>query len=282
MAEIDTIVDDIYKTLSEGVDKVPEELVEKYTQIFANFLRTRFLKRDRKPTLRMSNLGKPCERQLYYEINEPEGGEEMTPATLNKFLTGDLIEIKLLFLAELSGHKVEGTQDTQVINGVEGHRDAVIDGHIVDTKSASSNSFKKFKEHNLEIDDPFGYLKQGGAYLFAGQTDSTVKDKERFSFLVEDKQHGHVCLDTYTKQEVDFNKLVDEKRAMLNAPEPPPRAFEAVPDGKSGNMKLGVNCSYCVQKFKCWENLQQYNYSFGPVFLTEVHREPRVPRQDPE
>lgn len=255
--------------------------MQKYTELFATFLRTRFLKREERRTIRMSNAGKPCERQLHYEVNDPEGGEAFLPSTINKFLTGDLIEMKMLFLAELSGHKVEGTQDTQEIEGVLGHRDAVIDGTVVDTKSASSYSFKKFENHGLVFDDPFGYLHQAGAYLHAGQTDPTVTDKDTFAFLVEDKALGKICLDRYNKLDIDYNQFMKDKKAMLEGPLPE-RAYEAEPEGKSGNMKLGVNCSYCAFKFKCWENLRQFNYSFGPVYLTEVQREPRVAEHKPE
>ena len=286
--KLENLVDDIHEVLSNGVDEVPEELVEKYKEIFANFLRSRFLKREDKRTLRMSNAGKPCQRQLWYEINQPEKGEKLDPATLNKFLTGDLIEIKLLFLSELAGHKVEGTQDTQNIAGILGHRDAVVDGTIVDTKSASTFSFNKFRNHELEESgkDAFGYLHQAGSYLHAGQDDPTVTDKDSFAFLVEDKQHGHICLDRYTKREINYEQFMEDRKAMVASDTPPERGFEDVEEGKSGNRKLDFNCSYCPFKKDCWPGLRLFLYTYGPstkpVFLTEVKREPRVPEADIE
>lgn len=285
---VDTLIEDIQELLTTGVDEVPEELVQRYSEIFANFLRTRFLKREERRTLRMSNAGKPCERQLWYELNSPEKGEKLDAATLNKFLTGDLIEIKLLFLSELAGHKVEGTQDTQEIAGILGHRDAVIDGTIVDTKSASTNSFAKFKYHELEDEgkDGFGYLHQAGSYLFAGQTDEVVTDKDNFAFFVEDKQHGHICLDKYSKRDIDYVEFMEARKAMVASKEIPERGYSDEPDGKSGNRKLGFNCSYCPFKTTCWPGLRQFNYKYGanykPTFLTEVQREPRVPESQPK
>jgi len=55
-----------------------------------------------------------------------------------------------------------------------------------------------------------------------------------------------------------------------------------VPEGKSGNMKLGVNCSYCPHKVTCWDDanngdgLRLFLYSNGPMWLTEVQKEPKV------
>ena len=56
----------------------------------------------------------------------------------------------------------------------------------------------------------------------------------------------------------------------------PNRAFSDVPDGKSGNMKLGTQCSYCEFKKVCWPDLKTYIYSSGPRYLTKVVREPKV------
>jgi hypothetical protein len=41
-----------------------------------------------------------------------------------------------------------------------GHQDAIIDGVLVDCKSASGVGFDKFKYNKLAEDDPFGYVAQ--------------------------------------------------------------------------------------------------------------------------
>ena len=225
----------------------------------------------------MSNVGKPCERQLWYEINAKEEGESLPPEAYMKFLYGDLSELLLLYLVEASGHDVQGTQDTQEIEGIKGHRDAVIDGTVTDVKSASSYSFKKFQEGRLADDDAFGYVDQLQSYLYAGQTDNKVRDKDRAAFLVLDKVLGHICLDIHEKKDLPYDAIYRHKKEVVNSPELPDRAFEDIPDGKSGNRKLGVNCSYCPFKSTCWPNLRTFIYSNGPAFLTEVKREPNVP-----
>ena len=278
MKTIDTLVTDIQETLLNGSQTVTDELCEEYGYKFSELLKSRLKgKREAKRgTLRMSNIGKPCERQLYYSVNTPEEGEALRPEAHMKFLFGDAIELLLLFLAEASGHKVEGTQDEQEIEGIKGHRDAVIDGTVVDVKSASTYSFTKFSDGKLSENDSFGYIDQLQSYLYAGQTDDKVTDKDRGAFLVVDKTLGHICLDIHERKNLPYDKIFQHKKDMVSKSTPPSRAFEPVPDGKSGNEKLGINCSYCDFKNKCWPDLKTYIYSTGPRYLTTVVREPKV------
>lgn len=224
----------------------------------------------------MSNIGKPCERQLYYSVNHKEEAQPLEASAHMKFGFGDLIELLVLFLAEASGHSVEGTQDEQEIEGIKGHRDAVIDGTIVDVKSASSYSFKKFSDGTLSENDSFGYVDQLQSYLYAGQSDDKVTDKDRGAFLVVDKVLGHICLDVHERKPLPYDKIYAHKKAMVASPKAPERGFSPVPDGKSGNEKLPINCSYCDFRRKCHPNLRTFVYSTGPVFLTKVERLPNV------
>ena len=233
-------------------------------------------KRERKGTLRMSNIGKPCDRQLWYEVNSPEKALKLSPATYLKFMYGHLVEELLLFLAELAGHRVEGRQDEQEIEGIKGHRDGIIDGTLIDVKSASSYSFNKFKEGKLKEDDAFGYSDQLQSYLFSGQDDPLITDKKRAAFFVADKTLGHIHLDVHEKEDKDFKELFDQKKKMVVG-EIPPRGFEPVPMGQSGNLALGKNCSYCDYKFECWDKIRTFLYSNRPVDLVHVALEPRVP-----
>lgn len=189
---------------------------------------------------------------------------------------GDLLEELLLFLAAEAGHDVQGQQDEVEINGVKGHRDAVIDGRIVDCKSASTYSFKKFASNGLRGDDPFGYLDQLGGYLFAAKDDPLVTEHDVASFLVVDKTLGNIVLDTYPSNGVDYSSKVEDLKEMVADEEPPGRHFSPVPEGKSGNEKLCTTCSYCNFKKECWPELRTFIYSTGPTYLTKVVKEPKV------
>lgn len=271
---IDSIVTDIEELLVSGIE-VPPEKLQAFGNNLAMSIAESLSKRERKASLRMSNIGKP-DRQLYYEVNSPHLAENMKPELYMKFMYGHLIEELILFLAELAGHEVTGRQGTQEIQGIEGHRDAIIDGVLVDVKSASSYSFKKFKDHRLSENDPFGYIPQLQSYLYAGQEDPKVTDKSRAAFLVVDKTLGHLTLDIHGKDETDWPEFYDKKKEMINSTDLPDRCYEAEPMGSSGNMMLGTTCGYCDFKRSCWPGLRTFLYSNKPIDLVEVSVEPRV------
>ena len=235
----------------------------------------------REGTLRMSNIGSPCKRKLWYHVNNPPAASTLKANTLLKFAYGDIIESLLLSLAKASGHTVEGEQDEIVVDGIVGHRDCVIDGVTVDIKSASSYSFKKFEQNGIRKDDPFGYLAQLTGYVYAGKDDPLVKDKAGGAFLVMDKVSGDLCLDYYnlTTDLFKFPRQLEETKAIVKRPAAPPRQFKDMPDGKSGNMKLDTACSYCDYHDICWPGLRTFFYSSGPIFLTKVVNTPKVPEK---
>ena len=277
MKKIETLIEDINDLLVNKVDSVDEKVVEAFKERIANLIVSRLTKSEDKRGLRMSNVGSPCDRKLWYEVNQKEGGEPLRGDTLLKFMYGDVIEELLLLLAEVSGHSVEGRQETLEIAGIEGHRDAVIDGVTVDVKSANTYGFAKFRDHKLDSDDPFGYRDQLQSYVHAGQKDPIVTDKTRGAFLVMDKQLGHLCLDFHEYRNLPWEHIYAFKKSMITLPEPPNRAYLPEPDGKSGNTKLGMFCGYCVHKHTCYPQLRTFLYSTGPRFLVNVENEPMVP-----
>ncbi len=183
----------------------------------------------------------------------------------------------LVFLAREAGHDVQDIQAEVSVDGIKGHLDATIDGVVVDAKSASSPSFRKFQEGDLK-DDPFGYKAQ-----LAGYAESKGLDG---AFLAIDKQMGDMALYPIAKEELQgFNvkERIAHIREVIEQPEPPERCYEAKPMGESGNMALSVGCSYCDHRFECWadanegKGLRTFIYSGKPMFLTKVVREPKVP-----
>lgn len=279
MAKIETLIEDIQQVLL--IPRILHELtIKAFGDDIGKVLQRQLLREEQEHSeLRMSLLGTRCDRQLQFKLNPNVKGEDLPANVRLKFLYGDLIEALVLLLAREAGHKIEGEQDELNLYGVPGHRDAVIDGVLVDVKSANTYSFLDFKNHLHPSKDKFGYLVQLGGYLCASCDDPIVIDKRRAAFLVVDKQLGHLCLDIHTfDKDTDYKGLVEQKRAIVVSPKQAPRGFFAEADGKSGNEKLGTECSYCAYKGDCWPNLQTYMYSSGPRFLTRVVREPEVPR----
>lgn len=285
MKNINTLVEDIYGLFKEGVD-LNDQLLSEFSSNISNLLKTRLSKKEierKGDTLRMSNFGTNCDRKLWYTVNEPDTAEELSPVTRFKFLYGDLIEELVLFLTKAAGHQVDGQQDEMNLHGVKGHRDAVIDGVLVDVKSANSRGFEKFAKHRVESDDPFGYLHQLGMYLEASKDDPKVLVKGEAAFLAVDKELGKLVVDKYRKPKVNYEQEVKDKRAIIQQPEPPKRHYLAEPDGQSGNYKLNTQCAYCQFKHHCWadsnggQGIRTFIYSTGPRFLVKVARQPDVP-----
>lgn len=272
---LDTLVPDIYEVL-ENPPEIEEEGYSTLGERLASAVRHSFV-RQREPTLRMSNIGKPCERQLWYSINEPEKAIPLRGPQYMKFLVGHIIEEIVLWLAEVSGHRVEGRQDEQEIAGIKGHRDVVLDGILTDAKSASTYSYKKFANHLEKADDSFGYRDQIQSYLHSGQTDPLVEVKDKAAFVVIDKTLGNICVDLHDKEDFPIEAYYERKKKLVAEVEPPPRGFDPEPMGKSGNQKLGVNCSYCDFRKHCHPDLRGFKYSTGPVWFTTVVKEPDVP-----
>lgn len=278
---IDTLVEDIQNLFSGkellNIANFSEALSTKVASRFADHLI------EREPYLRLSAIGKPT-RQLWYDLKGYKG-EALSADTKMKFLFGDILEELLLFLAAESGHTVERIQEKVELDGVPGSIDAVIDGVLVDTKSASTYSWNKFNSGLLKEQDPFGYIQQISAYSEAlGGYDG--------AFLVIDKTLGKLCLDKYTKEELKSFRPRDRIKSVREAIQSdiePPRCYSDQPvskTDKSDNRILAVGCSYCNHKQYCWRDsndgkgLRQYVYSTGVKFFTKVVKEPRVQYKD--
>lgn len=276
---LDTLIEDIYSVLSSGVE-LGEKDYEKFGQDMARLLKSKLTpkKRDAKGRLWFSMLGKK-DRQIWYSYHGYEGEPIDGPAYL-KFLMGDVWEALLLFLAKASGHTVEDEQKPLALDGVTGRQDATIDGVKVDVKSASSYSFKKFKNNTLKHNDPFGYY-----YQIAGYSQAEKEEGDRVAFLAAEKQTGALALLNVTSKDLpNARERVAHIKEMVKG-EIPERCYPAEPMGSSGNEALSSNCSYCQHKHTCWadanggEGLRTFFYSSGPVFLTKVVKTPDVPEK---
>lgn len=277
MKSIDTLIKDIHQLFLSEDTTISDEGAHEFGLSLAQIVKNRLESKRGDPYLRFSNIGSECDRELHYKINQPELAEKLPPEVHMKFMFGDILEAMLLFLAKEAGHSVEGKQDQMSFHGIKGSRDAVIDGHLVDVKSASTFSFNKFEAGNLEKDDPFGYTTQLAMYLEASQDDPLVTNKDTAYFFVIDKTLGHICLSPLKRKHINWKLFVERKRMMLESTSLPHRAFMSVPDGKSGNEKLATKCSYCAFKEDCWPSARVFLYSDGPRFLTKVARLPNVP-----
>ena len=275
----ETLIKDIYDLLENkkvSKDVNIDFLIHEFGESMKKIMRRQLSdwKPDRR-TIRLSNVGK-TPLQLWHLMKGTES-EKMTPSTLLKFMYGHIIEEMLLFLVKASGHKVTDEQKRCEVAGVIGHMDGRIDGTLMDVKSTSSYSFKKFKDGSLVDNDSFGYIDQLKAY-------AKSEGDTKIAWLAMDKQNGHLTWLEYDLETTDNPKLkedIEEKiinlKKVLESDTAPDLCYDSIEDGKSGNQKLSMECSYCQYKKTCWPELRTFLYYNGPKHLVKVVNEPKVP-----
>lgn len=285
MKNISSLVEDIYSlfTQSDGVQVSKEKAKELSDQagknIAQHIFNSVYEERKLKTNLRLSQIGKPM-RQIWYSSKGIKG-EELDGPTYIKFLYGNILEELLIVLSELSGHDVTEAQAEIKVEGITGHQDARVDGVLVDFKSASHYAFNKFSVNELLKRDPFGYIHQLTAYA------KSKKDKLA-SWVVINKQTGEIAVSNLHEMEMpDVSKKITQVKDVVAKDSPPPRCYDDILDGQSGNRRLDFGCVYCTYKLHCWSDanngkgLRQFNYSNGPKYFTKVSKTPNVEEVNP-
>jgi len=278
--QLNTLIEDIYsqvEILGRGEAlNVTDDQIEDFGNYMKEALRDWLTpKANSKPTLRMSNIGKPS-RQLWFDMNSEREAKGINAPTMIKFLYGHILERVVLFLTELGGHKVTDEQKEIKVNGILGHMDCKIDGEVIDIKSASNYAFQKFKNGTLAEDDPFGYMAQLAGYESAEGTDNG-------GFLAINKETGELAL--FQPQELDkpnIDSRIKQIKSQVKNKTLPDFCYEPVSEGTSGNFKIARGCTWCPHKFECHKDsndgqgLRVFQYSKGMSYLTKVVREPKV------
>jgi hypothetical protein len=278
---LDTLVQDIYNKIGvlgkgEHID-LDKDTIEQFGESMKEILYNWSHPEPRgNEKLRMSNIGRKS-RQLWFDTRAEDTQSENIPAHIFiKFLYGHLLEEIVLFLIRLSGHTVTNEQKEVTVNGIKGHMDCVIDGEVVDIKTASSYAFKKFKDGTLAEQDTFGYLAQLAGYEAAEGTNSG-------GFLALNKESGELTLyrpDDFDKPNI--KKRITEIKKIVKLDTPPELCYNPIPDGKAGNMKLPRECTYCRHKFECHKDsnegqgLRVFKYSDGLRYFTQTPNVPKV------
>jgi hypothetical protein len=288
MDDLDSLVQDIYKTIEplssgEPID-ISEEQIDAFGESMKEVMRSwaNPTKRDSTFSIRMSNVGKHP-RKLWFDSQSTTARSPINVPTQIKFLYGHMLEELVKLFVVMSGHDLTGQQKEVVVDSVVGHIDCIIDEEVVDIKTASSFAFNKFKHGTLRDDDAFGYLGQ-----LAGYEESEGTNKG--GLLVINKESGELCF--YRPEDLDKpnirNKIKNIRTALKKSTPPVDYCFKPVLDGSKGNEKINKNCGWCEHKFKCFKNsnggkgLRVFQYAKGYTFLTKVAAEPKVQEVDHE
>lgn len=289
---IDTLVRDIYaymKGNQQGTIGFSDSDAKVLGRIIAETIILRLKERQAPPPdqpshqLRVSNYGLHPRRH-WFDTHAANNGfrkeDNFSGPDLLKFLIGDVWEAVLLYLSHKTGHKVTHRQEEVFVEGVPGHLDSVIDGWVVDVKSASRYAFDyKFKNESLVKDpnaDSFAYIPQIKGY-------GKAVGIARQAFLAANKETGELhLLKVPDHINFDVEGHIKTVREAIEKPEPPKEYCYQPVKEDNGNEVLNKNCSFCPHKFRCWEKanggkgLRAFKYAKNVVYFTHVEKAPKV------
>ena len=244
----------------KGESDMAEEIREQVAQDVKAALEKQFSGPSRDEfKLRMSNIGRPkC--QLWFEKNDSEDKTPLPPHFLMNMIIGDIVEAVFKGLLRAAG--ISFTDNEKVTlkleDGTEinGEFDMVLDDAVDDVKSASPWSYQnKFASSAALADgDSFGYIAQLVGY-------SRAAGKRMGGWWVVNKANGEFKY--VPAEDVDEATVLSEIQdtvSYINNDEPFERCFEPVSETHyrkpTGNKKLGIGCSFCSYKHKCWPGLK--------------------------
>jgi len=273
MKNIHTLITDIQYLLTQR-NWVTDELAGDLGHSVSTRLKEQFVDRTALPKLRLSRMGPQCHCALWHSIHKPHLSEKMPPWAEFKFSFGHIIEAQAIAFTKAAGHLVTGEQDEISVDGISGHRDCVIDGCIVDVKSANDRSYKGFKTKSIDELDTWGYLSQLDGYLLGSQHDPLVTVKDKAYLLVIHKELGHMQLYEHRLRENHIRERIRSHKEIVARSTPPLCTCPTIDDGQSGNVKLAYPATYNTFKFCCFPNLRTFIYSGGPEYFVKVGKVP--------
>ena len=75
---------------------------------------------------------------------------------------------------------------------------------------------------------------------------------------------------------INAGQRINDLKEIISSDTTPDLCYTPVADGKSGNMKLARDCSYCSYKWTCFPEMRVFKYGDGFRYLTTVIKEPQV------
>src|SRR5210317_6754 len=219
-----------------------------------------FAGKERKFTMRMSNIGRPyC--QLWFDKNQPEEGLEPSANFLMNMMIGDIVEAVFKgVLTEAGVEFSDGFKSTLTLgkHKIDGTHDMIMHKRVDDIKSASPWSYNnKFKDYEtLTEHDAFGYIGQLAGY-------SKALGVEPGGWWVVNKGTGEFKYVSAWDMAVDRQDILDEieEKADKLAQNKFERCFEPVEETfrkkPTGNKVLAEECGWCKYRYKCWPSVQE-------------------------
>ena len=190
--------------------------------------------------LGMSQIGKPCARDIWYSFRKaptkPKDGR-----MLQLFNVGDYVEQMQIFWLEKAGFEIADRQaNYSDLNGFfRGHPDGVIHGvtrrpHAWDGKSANKKKFDALKTFGMRKIYPV-YCCQGQMMMHYSGCDRAI-----FTFTCKDNSEWYAERLYYSKTEAAA--LIHRAASIIDANEPPEKPFDID----------SFNCQWCDHRLICW------------------------------
>ena len=253
----------IYKYLDDvtkGKRGMSDATVARVVRDVEEAVRKQFSERERKFSLRMSNIGRP-ECQLRFDKNDPDAGIDMPANFLMNMMIGDIVEAVFKgILTEAGIEFSDGFKSTLTLGKykIDGTHDLIMHKRVDDIKSASPWSYKnKFKDYQtLRDHDSFGYIGQLAGY-------ASALGVEPGGWWVINKANGefkYVSAWDMKPEQQDILDEVEQKAKNLEQNkfkrcfDPVEETFRKKP---TGNKVLSEECGWCKYRYKCWPSLQE-------------------------
>lgn len=189
--------------------------------------------------LGMSEIGEPCARKLWFQLNYPETREQFDGRMLRLFRTGHLIEEQIILdyslLYNVSNTQMEFSDFGEMFKG---HCDGIIQGlpessqsHIFEAKSANDKNFKLFKKNM----DTGGHPYYGAKYIAQVQCYMGYSRLKRALVVIENKNDSDRCQERIRFDGKVFDIYRKKAELIINAKSPPPAVSKN-------------NCKFCQYK----------------------------------
>lgn len=228
---------------------LPTEVSKSVTvqAIYANYEARRDQRRSRR--LGASQIGKPCERQLWYDFRWA-GVQEFDGRMIRLFETGTMEEHR--FIANLrhigctAEYPFEGNEDRFTFTSVSGHFvckiDAVVLGlpeapktwHVCEFKTHAAKSFRELEKHGLAKAKP--------EHLAQIQMGMDGPGLDRALYLAVNKDTDEMYSHRVERDDALIGSLKAKAERIITSPTPP---------AKIADSASKFPCTFCSHKQRC-------------------------------
>ena len=204
------------------------------------------------PFIRGSEIGKPCERMLWYRFRWVHEPEQFEGRMLRLFDTGHREEARLVKDLKSVGVAVlevdPDTGEQWTVTALDGHFKGHLDGratgiieapkteHLVEIKTHNAKSFAQLKKHGVAVSHPT-HMAQMQSYMH-------LAGLKRAFYLAKNKDTDELHVERVHYDEAQALKLMAKGERVRDAHEAPPRVSDD---------PASFACRFCASKAICHE-----------------------------